>query len=106
MRRPRLINPKFSNEAISRARSGGSREAVVDGAQRLFLERGFGAVTIDELPRPQVWPGGGSTTRNPVGRTEPRQLGHATDRQPSPLQVERLSVPSPAEFCLFSGDIQ
>jgi TetR/AcrR family transcriptional regulator of autoinduction and epiphytic fitness len=49
MRRPSLTNPKFSNEAISRARGGGSREAVVDAAQRLFLERGFGAVSMDGL---------------------------------------------------------
>jgi AcrR family transcriptional regulator len=27
----------------------GSREAVVDAAQRLFLERGFGAVSMDDL---------------------------------------------------------
>jgi AcrR family transcriptional regulator len=26
-----------------------SREAIVGGAQRLFLERGFGAVSMDEL---------------------------------------------------------
>lgn len=31
------------------ARRGGSREAVVDAAERLFLERGFGAVSMDEL---------------------------------------------------------
>jgi TetR/AcrR family transcriptional regulator of autoinduction and epiphytic fitness len=28
---------------------GGSREAVVDAATRLFLERGFGAVSMDDL---------------------------------------------------------
>jgi len=28
---------------------GGSRQAIVDAAQRLFLERGFGAVSMDEL---------------------------------------------------------
>ena len=28
---------------------GGSREAIVDAAERLFLERGFGAVSMDEL---------------------------------------------------------
>jgi len=49
MRRPSLKDLKFPNEAISRARGGGSREAVVDAAQRLFLERGFGAVSMDEL---------------------------------------------------------
>jgi hypothetical protein len=31
-------NLKFPNEAISRACGGGSREAVVDAVQRLFLE--------------------------------------------------------------------
>ena len=30
-------------------RRGDSREAVVDAAQRLFLERGFGAVSMDDL---------------------------------------------------------
>jgi TetR/AcrR family transcriptional regulator of autoinduction and epiphytic fitness len=30
-------------------RRGGSREAIVDAAQRLFLRRGFGAVSMDEL---------------------------------------------------------
>jgi TetR/AcrR family transcriptional regulator of autoinduction and epiphytic fitness len=38
-----------SNEAISRARRGGSREAIIEAAERLFLERGFGSVTMDEL---------------------------------------------------------
>jgi len=32
-----------------RTRRGGSREAIVDAAERLFLERGFGAVSMDEL---------------------------------------------------------
>ena len=49
MRRPSLKNPKFPNEAISKARGGGSREAIVDSAQRLFLQRGFGAVSMDDL---------------------------------------------------------
>jgi AcrR family transcriptional regulator len=31
------------------ARAGASREAIVDAAERLFLERGFGAVSMDEL---------------------------------------------------------
>ncbi|MFO1055778.1 MAG: TetR/AcrR family transcriptional regulator [Dongiaceae bacterium] len=31
------------------ARRAGSREAIVDAAERLFLERGFGAVSMDEL---------------------------------------------------------
>jgi TetR/AcrR family transcriptional regulator, regulator of autoinduction and epiphytic fitness len=38
-----------SKEAGPRARHGGSREAIVAAAERLFLERGFGAVSMDEL---------------------------------------------------------
>jgi TetR/AcrR family transcriptional regulator, regulator of autoinduction and epiphytic fitness len=38
-----------SNQAISRARRGGSREAIVEAATGLFLERGFGGVSMDEL---------------------------------------------------------
>jgi len=30
-------------------RRGGSREAIVDAAERLFLERGFGTVSMDDL---------------------------------------------------------
>ena len=45
----RMKNRRGSNEAISRARGGRSREAIVDAAQRLFLERGFGAVSMDDL---------------------------------------------------------
>src|SRR5258707_514353 len=37
------------NEAIPKARRNGSREAIVAAAERLFLERGFGAVSMDEL---------------------------------------------------------
>ena len=38
------------NEAAAKARrNGGSRQAIVEAAQRLFLERGFGAVSMDEL---------------------------------------------------------
>jgi TetR/AcrR family transcriptional regulator of autoinduction and epiphytic fitness len=40
---------KGSNQAISKAQRGGSREAIVEAAQRLFLERGFGSVSMDEL---------------------------------------------------------
>src|SRR5450756_2001858 len=40
---------KGSNQAIPKAQRGGSREAIVEAAQRLFLERGFGAVSMDEL---------------------------------------------------------
>ena len=36
-------------EAGSKARRGGSREAIVAAAERLFLERGFGSVSMDEL---------------------------------------------------------
>lgn len=38
-----------SNEAMPRAQRNGSREAIVDAAERLFLERGFGSVSMDEL---------------------------------------------------------
>src|SRR5579871_3021969 len=40
---------KGSSEAAARARRGGSREAIVEAAQRLFLERGFGSVSMDDL---------------------------------------------------------
>jgi AcrR family transcriptional regulator len=40
---------KDSDEAIPKARRGGSNEAIVNAAQRLFLQRGFGAVSMDEL---------------------------------------------------------
>ena len=35
--------------AMKAHRGGGSREAIVAGAARLFLQRGFGAVSVDEL---------------------------------------------------------
>src|SRR3954466_5347804 len=38
-----------TNETTSSPRRNGSREAIVEAAQRLFLERGFGAVSMDEL---------------------------------------------------------
>ena len=38
-----------ANEPISKVRRGGSRDAIVDAAERLFLERGFGAVSMDDL---------------------------------------------------------
>jgi AcrR family transcriptional regulator len=38
-----------SNEALPKVRRNGSREAIVEAAERLFLERGFGAVSMDEL---------------------------------------------------------
>src|SRR5579872_3925177 len=40
---------KNSHEAVAKVRRAGSREAIVDAAERLFLERGFGAVSMDEL---------------------------------------------------------
>ncbi len=39
---------KASEKAVPNSR-GGSRQAIVEAAQRLFLERGFGAVSMDEL---------------------------------------------------------
>src|SRR6202023_4135286 len=44
-----MKNRMGSNEAVAKARGGGSREAIVEAAERLFLERGFGSVTMDEL---------------------------------------------------------
>src|SRR6201995_505761 len=38
-----------TNEAFPKPRRGGSREAIVEAAERLFLERGFGSVSMDEL---------------------------------------------------------
>ena len=40
---------KGSTEVIAKAQRRGSREAIVDAAARLFLERGFGSVSMDEL---------------------------------------------------------
>ncbi|MBR0682672.1 TetR/AcrR family transcriptional regulator [Roseomonas eburnea] len=37
------------SDAAPKVRRGGSREAIVEAAERLFLERGFGAVSMDEL---------------------------------------------------------
>jgi TetR/AcrR family transcriptional regulator of autoinduction and epiphytic fitness len=44
-----MKNRRGSNEVISKARGSASREAIVGAAQRLFLERGFGAVSMDDL---------------------------------------------------------
>jgi TetR/AcrR family transcriptional regulator, regulator of autoinduction and epiphytic fitness len=41
--------PNGQNAAGSKARRGESRAAIIDGAERLFLERGFGSVSMDEL---------------------------------------------------------
>jgi TetR/AcrR family transcriptional regulator of autoinduction and epiphytic fitness len=38
-----------SNHAIPKARRNGSQEAIVSAAERLFLERGFGSVSMDDL---------------------------------------------------------
>jgi TetR/AcrR family transcriptional regulator, regulator of autoinduction and epiphytic fitness len=38
-----------ASEAPPRARRSGSREVIIEAAERLFLERGFGAVSMDEL---------------------------------------------------------
>ena len=38
-----------SKGAVSKARRNGSREAIVEAAERLFLEHGFGAVSMDDL---------------------------------------------------------
>src|SRR3954468_16569924 len=38
-----------SNEIALKSKLGGSRDAIVDAAERLFLERGFGSVSMDEL---------------------------------------------------------
>ena len=40
---------ELSVRRVPKARRGGSREAIVEAAQRLFLERGFGSVSMDEL---------------------------------------------------------
>ena len=39
----------FSDEADGKTRRGGSREVIVHAAQKLFLQRGFGSVSMDEL---------------------------------------------------------
>lgn len=39
----------LSTEADPKSRRGGLREAIVQAAQRLFLQRGFGSVSMDEL---------------------------------------------------------
>src|SRR5579872_5630953 len=40
---------KNSHEAVAKVRRAGSREAIVEAAERLFLQRGFGAVSMDDL---------------------------------------------------------
>ncbi len=41
--------PKASSEATPKDRRSGSREAIVEAAERLFLQRGFGSVSMDDL---------------------------------------------------------
>jgi TetR/AcrR family transcriptional regulator, regulator of autoinduction and epiphytic fitness len=36
-------------EVLPKNRRGGSREAIIQAAERLFLERGFGSVSMDDL---------------------------------------------------------
>ena len=38
-----------SNGIAAKVPRGGSREAIVEAASRLFLERGFGSVSMDEF---------------------------------------------------------
>src|ERR1700758_2869890 len=40
---------KKLEEPLPNPRRGGSREAIVAAAERLFLARGFGAVSMDDL---------------------------------------------------------
>ena len=40
-----------SDDAIRKAPRNGSREAIVAAAERLFLERNFDAVSMDDLVR-------------------------------------------------------
>jgi TetR/AcrR family transcriptional regulator of autoinduction and epiphytic fitness len=44
-----MPDDRISSDGVPKVRRGGSREAIVDAAGRLFLERGFGAVSMDEL---------------------------------------------------------
>jgi TetR/AcrR family transcriptional regulator, regulator of autoinduction and epiphytic fitness len=50
--RVQLVIMKIHNGSkgtVPTARRGGSRGAIVDAAERLFLKRGFGSVSMDEL---------------------------------------------------------
>src|ERR1700693_825831 len=44
-----MADPSSSHETVLKIRRGGSREATVEPAERLFLEHGFGAVSMDDL---------------------------------------------------------
>ena len=43
------MESRVGSEVGPKPRRGGSREAIVEAAERLFLERGFGSVSMDEL---------------------------------------------------------
>jgi TetR/AcrR family transcriptional regulator of autoinduction and epiphytic fitness len=45
----RMAAKSFSEEAMFRTGRGGSWDAIVEAAQRLFLQRGFGSISMDEL---------------------------------------------------------
>ena len=44
-----MESPNGQNAAGSKARRADSRSAIIDAAERLFLDRGFGSVSMDEL---------------------------------------------------------
>src|SRR5579864_5348979 len=44
-----MESPNGQNAAGSQVRRPESRSAIIDAAERLFLERGFGSVSMDEL---------------------------------------------------------
>src|SRR5271169_977194 len=44
-----MVLRENSNGVIPKVPRGGSREAIVEAASRLFLQRGFGSVSMDEL---------------------------------------------------------
>jgi len=44
-----MVDHRTANKVSAKAQRGGSREAIVDAAERLFLEHGFGAVSMDDL---------------------------------------------------------
>lgn len=43
------MDGRTESHTAAKARRGGSREAIVAAAARLFLERGFGSVSMDDL---------------------------------------------------------
>jgi AcrR family transcriptional regulator len=44
-----MTPPQDVSESAPRLRRASSRDAIVDAAERLFLQRGFGAVSMDDL---------------------------------------------------------